>query len=541
MKPWRKSVAAVALAAASATAGFFGFNFVQDVQFARAEQKVEATREQLSKVEDLATVFRHVGKAVSPSVVNIQVHKTVKGGPAARGFDPDMLRRFFPDRDGDGEPDLPDGFGNGGNGDGSFEQVGTGSGVVMEATGGSGFILTNNHVAGGATSMTVTLADGREIKNGKVLGADPKSDLAVVEIKADRLIPARWGNSDELDQGDWVMAFGSPFGYVGSMTHGIVSALNRQVGIVASGQGYENFIQVDAPINPGNSGGPLVNIHGDVIGINTAIASRSGGFQGVGFAIPSNQAKFVYEALKTKGKVTRGWLGVRISDASAEPDLAKSFGYKGTDGVMVQQTFANTPAYNKLKAGDIVTALNGKSVKNTQELRNLIAATAPNTEVTLSVFRDGRKEDVKLKVGDQPEDVLAAATGEAQKSFTGRRGSKGESNAEALGMKLANPTEEAATRFGVEPGKTGALVTQVNPRSPAAAKGIRPGDLITQVGGKEVANARDAASALAKADVKKGVRLYVTSRDGSRFVFLEAPDSSQDNGDKDAAKDKDNH
>ena len=191
----------------------------------------------------------------------------------------------------------------------------------MEVQGGSGFILTNNHVAGGATELTVTLSDGRVIKGNdvKVLGADAKTDLAVVKIKADHLIPAQWGDSDKLERGDWVMAFGSPFGYVGSMTHGIVSALHRQAGILAAQQGYENFIQVDAPINPGNSGGPLINIHGEVVGINTAIASRSGGFQGIGFAIPSNQAKFVYAGLKDHGKITRGWLGVSISDVATRP------------------------------------------------------------------------------------------------------------------------------------------------------------------------------------------------------------------------------
>src|SRR5205814_1633677 len=183
----------------------------------------------------------------------------------------------------------------------------------------------NNHVAGGASEMTVTLSDGREIKGAKLLGADPKSDLAVVQIKADHLISAKWGDSDTLAKGDWILAFGAPFGYVGSMTHGIVSALNRSnVGILDRQNGYENFIQVDAPINPGNSGGPLVNLKGEVVGINTAIASRSGGFQGIGFAIPSNQAKPIYGILRDKGKVTRGWLGISISDVSKSHELAKS-------------------------------------------------------------------------------------------------------------------------------------------------------------------------------------------------------------------------
>src|SRR5207237_5465642 len=183
-----------------------------------------------------------------------------------------------------GHPDVPPGFG-----ETPEEQIGQGSGVIIEADGSVGYILTNNHVAGGAEELSITLSDGREISKAKVLGTDAKSDLAVVRIEADHLIPAKWGNSDELEQGDIVMAFGSPFGYVGSMSHGIVSALNRQAGLLGQ-YGYENLIQTDAPINPGNSGGPLVDMHGNVIGVNTAIATRSGGLQGIRFAIPANHA-----------------------------------------------------------------------------------------------------------------------------------------------------------------------------------------------------------------------------------------------------------
>src|SRR5580658_2330047 len=291
MKPWRSKAAVALLSAAAVTGGFYGGGtLLEKYQFARAESQVDDNRQDLSNAEDLSTVFRHIGKVIGPSVVNIQVRKEIKNPQD------DTIRKFFHDH---GE-ELPPGFDGGGGGegggdgdDGEQQEVGTGSGVIMEASDGYGYILTNNHVAGGADEMDITLPDGREIKNGKLLGADPKSDLAVVRIQADDLIPAKWGNSDDLEKGDWVLAFGSPFGFVGSMTHGIVSALNREdVGIIP--QGYENFIQVDAPINPGNSGGPLVNIHGEVVGINTAIASRSGGFQGIGFAIPSNQAKVVF-------------------------------------------------------------------------------------------------------------------------------------------------------------------------------------------------------------------------------------------------------
>lgn len=277
MNRMKKSLSVLVLAAIGGGGFMFGTGVVRDAQFAHAQQQVETSRNQLARAEDLASVFRNVGKAVEPSVVNIQVSKTVKGVSRSLPFDDDTLRRFFPDKNGDGEPDLPEGFGGGGDGEGGgggFDRIGTGSGVIMEVNGSEAFILTNNHVAGDADEMTVTLADGRALKNGKVVGADPKTDLAVVKIQADRLIAAKWGDSSKLQKGDWVMAFGSPFGYIGSMTHGIVSALNRDVGILRSTMGYENFIQVDAPINPGNSGGPLVDVQGNVIGINTRSEER---------------------------------------------------------------------------------------------------------------------------------------------------------------------------------------------------------------------------------------------------------------------------
>ncbi len=525
MSPMRKSLTVGMVAGTAAAAVLAGSSLVQNVRFARAKEEVESTREQLATVNDLAKVFRNVGKVVEPSVVNIIVHKSMKtGGKRMLPFDDDMLKRFFPDRDGDGKPDLPEGFGDGGGSEGedggAFEQVGTGSGVIMEVQGGSGFILTNNHVAGGATEMSVTLADGRTIKNAKVLGTDAKTDLAVVKIDADRLIPASWGNSDQLERGDWVMAFGSPFGYVGSMTHGIVSALNRQAGILAEKQGYENFIQVDAPINPGNSGGPLTNLHGEVVGINTAIASRSGGFQGIGFAIPSNQAKFVYSNLKDKGKVVRGWLGVSISDVSRDLPKASSFGYKGEKGVLVEQTFANTPATGKLQAGDIITELGGKSVTNVQDLRNVVASTAPGQDLKMKVFRDGKAEDVTVKIGEQPEDLTLVGGRSTARPSTSS-GNEAEKQSEELGLRLSNVNDALIQKYGLAEVKDGALVTKVTPRSPAAKAGLREGDLITRVGATTVGSADEALAAIGKQDRAKGIRFYVTNAGGSRFIFVE--------------------
>ncbi len=516
MKLFKNPIGTTLLAGALVAGGFFGGNYLlESAQFAHAQQQVEATREQLAQIEDLATVFRHVGKTIEPSVVNIVVEKEVPGMRRALPFDEDTLRRFFPDRDGDGEPDLPPGLDPGGE---SFRQMGNGSGVIMEVENGAAYILTNNHVAGGAEKMLITLNDGRKIENGEVIGTDPKTDLAVIKISVDNVIAAPWGNSDELQKGDWIMAFGSPFGYVGSMTHGIVSALNRDnVGILGQG-GYENFIQVDAPINPGNSGGPLVNIRGQVVGINTAIASRTGGFQGIGFAIPSNQAKMVYTQLRTTGKVTRGWLGVSIRDVSAVPELARSFGFEDRHGVLVEQTFPDTPAYDTLEPGDIITELNGRKINDMQMLRNAIAATPPGEEVTMKVFRNGETLDIKLKVGEQPEDLTSVA----------RRGSRGSSprssaqreTAGKLGITLADITPENIQRYSLGAASEGAVITQVEPRSPAAEQGLRPGDVITRIGNQKITDAATALEALRQADLSKGVRLYVQTRDGARFVFI---------------------
>jgi len=522
MNRFRKSMSVVVLGAVGAAGVMFGNGLVHDVQFARAEAQVQTSREQLQKADDLSTVFRNVGKAVEPSVVKIEVHKTVKNTMhRSLPFGDDMLKKMFPDRDGDGEPDLPPGFEDNGGGDDSFDQIGTGSGVIMEVNGSTAFILTNNHVAGGADEMSVTLSDGRVIKGAKTLGADPKSDLAIVKLEADHLIAAEWGDSSSLQKGDWIMAFGSPFGYVGSMTHGIVSALNRDVGILRERMGYENFIQVDAPINPGNSGGPLVDVHGKVVGINTAIASRSGGFQGIGFAIPSNQAKFVYEQLKTHGKVTRGWLGVAIASVS-EPDISKiaeSMGYNGTTGVLVQQVMEGTPSTGKLQEGDVVTAINGKAIKDVSELRNEVAATPPGKEITLTVFRDKKQQDIKLKLGEQPENMRLGSRG--NKGGGGADDQNADASKNGIGLGLADISDEVRERFGIDANVKGAVVREVEPRSAAAKEGIKPGDVITKVGSQAVSNAKEAREALSKADLTKGVTLYVVGKEASRFVFIQ--------------------
>jgi serine protease Do len=514
MNRLRKSIAALAISSAALGACAGGTALIY-AAVGESPHNV-ATPQQMATANDLSSVFRDVGKVIEPSVVNITVHKTAKGVSSTSNGD---LRRFFrgnPNIE-RGLPNSPDQGNDQGDGqdqdnDGSLDQVGTGSGVIMEVDGSVGYILTNNHVAGDATEIVVTLADGRRISDAKLVGADPKSDLAVIKINADRLVAAKWGDSSTLHRGEWVLAFGSPFGYVGSMTHGIVSALDRSnVGILGA-NGYEDFIQVDAPINPGNSGGPLVNLNGDVVGINTAIASHTGAFSGIGFAIPVNEARFVYASLKDHGNVVRGWLGVSIADIAQQPKVAASFGYKNAKGVLVEATLPSAPAASKLESGDIIESLDGKPVENVVQLRNAVASCAPGTEIKMTVWRENKDLSVTVKLGTQPKDLAAAGHGPAQ----------GESADGAMGMTLSNATDELAQRFNLGDRPEGALVTHVKHGSPADKAGLRPGDLIMRVDDKAVKTSTETTDLLSKVDTKKGVRLYVRGPEGPRFAFIEA-------------------
>ena len=513
MKRFGKSLSTLAVLVGFGAAGWFAYETTLNVKFAHAKEQVELARDSLAKVEDLSAAFRSIGKVVEPAVVNIKATKKVKAA-SLPDIDPELLKRFFP-KDENGQPQIPDNFGEGDN----HDQTGTGSGVIMDTEGGTAFIITNNHVAGGAEKLIVTLADGRVIKNAKVVGVDPKSDLAVIKIEADRVIPAKWGDSDDLQKGDWILAFGSPFDFVGTMTHGIVSALNRSEVHLGGQMSYENFIQVDAPINPGNSGGPLVNLKGEVVGINTAIASRTGAFSGIGLAIPSNQAKSVYSALKQQGRVVRGWLGVGIVDVSNAVDDAASLGFKGTQGIIVTGIMPGTPAAGKLLPSDIIVALAGKPVENITKLRNTIADTKPGTDVAVKIFRDGKEQIVTIKIAEQPEDVAAVASN--GRSIPRRRvPAPDEVVPDKMGATLATITDDLAAKYQLTDVKSGAIVTAISPKSLASRAGLKVGDVITKVDKQDIANAAEAREAIAKADVAKGVRLFVTDKEGTRFLFL---------------------
>lgn len=529
MKPVRQLITFAAIGAIGAATWGVGTSLVKDVQFARAEAAVNDARAALSTSNDMSNVYKQVNHAMENSVVHITVSKTVaarprinipdlfRGQPDDGGDDnapPEPFRRRGPrvqpqDPNDDAVPD-------------ELKESATGSGVIMDVASGEGFIVTNNHVVADANDVTVTLADGRRIKNATVVGTDPKTDVAVIKITADRLIAAKWGDSDTLEKGDVIVAFGSPLGFVGSMSHGIVSALNRDhVNILRSGSAgnfaYENFIQVDAAINPGNSGGPLVNTRGEVVGINTAIASTTGSFAGIGFAIPSNQAKLVYESLKASGKVVRGYLGVGISEINSEDPriqpMLEQAKFKGENGIVVFQVQSGSPALNILRPGDIITELNGQKLKNLTEFRNKVAAMAPGTKVQLKVWRDEKDQTVEITLGTQPEGPLAAA---------------GKSNSApaapqqmvSLGLTLVTPTSDDLTAAGLPGDAQGALIKQVRPNSIAARMGLRPGDLIIRIGSTAVKSADDAKNALAKVDANKGSSVEVLDQEGQRLAFI---------------------
>lgn len=461
---------------------------------ARDTEKRIAPNEAIRYADALSVAFENAADAVRPSVVTIKAvkhfkpaqhfedgHGQMQSVPDGFPFNDDLLRRFF----GRGAPqELP-------------PQQGVGSGVIVS---GDGNILTNNHVVDGADEVTVTLSDGREIP-AKVVGADPMSDLAVVRVDAEDLPAAELGDSDSLRIGEWVVAAGNPFGLRDTVTAGIISATGRSNVRIAE---YEDFIQTDAAINPGNSGGPLVDLHGRVIGVNTAIATRSGGNAGVGFAIPINMAKSIMKSLIDNGKVVRGWMGVAIQPL--DEAMAKSFGYDSTEGALIGDVLPDSPAEDAgLKTGDIVVKFGDTDIHDMQQLRNVAAATEPGTTVRIKVIRDGKPLTVKLKVAQRDAQVAMGSESPA---------------ASEIGLNVANPSSQEARSLGVEADAKGVVVTRVDPNGLAYEAGIRPGDLILSVQGELVRSAADLQQELRKHDLKSGVRLSVQSGEARRFILL---------------------
>jgi serine protease Do len=459
------------------------------VELSAAEGKLEPLPAIPPEVNQISEACRAVAKRVKPAVVAVGVSQTVREPAAPFGPD-DFFRRFF------GEPDE-----NGREGPmRRFQRQGLGSGVIIDA---DGYILTNNHVVAEADEIMVHLADGREFK-AKVIGTDPPTDIAVIQIKAERLPVAQLGNSDKVEVGDLVLAIGSPFGLEQTVTFGIISATGRGgVGITD----YENFLQTDAAINPGNSGGPLVDMRGQVIGINTAIASRSGGYMGVGFSVPANLASEVMKRIRETGKVVRGWLGVGIQRLT--PELAESLKLKTEEGVLISQVFEGGPAAKAgLKAGDVVLEYNGKPVKASYDLQSAVAWTKPGTQGTLAVLRDGKRMTLKVEVEERPSQPALAR---AEKG--------GPTEFKDLGIQVSNLTPAEAKRYGYARDQ-GVLIADVDPGSLAAAGGLRRGMLILEVARQKVASVAEFRAAMKKADLAKGIPFLVRAGDRETFIVL---------------------
>ncbi|MGD9163449.1 MAG: DegQ family serine endoprotease [Chromatiales bacterium] len=457
----------------------------------------------IENLRQTGKAFASVAQKVSPSVVYIQVESIRESAPAREfsspfgfgtPFDDELFRRFFGER----FPGVP-----------RQQQprrqrtVGQGSGFVFSH--GTGFfakktyILTNNHVVQDADRIRVKFKDGREF-SAQVKGTDPKSDIAVLEIEKTEVPALALGDSSRLDVGEWVLAIGNPFGLSHTMTAGIVSAKGRtSLGI----SDYEDFIQTDAAINPGNSGGPLVNLDGDVVGINTAIFSRSGGYMGVGFAIPINMAKSIANQLLDKGEVRRGFLGIAIQPLT--PELAESFGAERQKGILVAEVSEDSPADKAgLKQGDLIVKLAGRDVVDVGDFRNRISLTPPGSKVDLEIIRNGSSRTVGVTVGELSEQQIADSSTKTT---------------EDLGITVQTLNSELAKSLGINITQ-GVVVTNVTPGSISAMAGVDPGTVITQVDRKAVRSAAEFEKFVNEASRKRQVLLLLSKEGMSRFVAL---------------------
>ena len=421
--------------------------------------------------------------AVRPAVVNISITKTVKTQGGANPFlDDPLFRRFFGD-----QFKMPK----------ERKSANLGSGVIVDPT---GYILTANHVIQGADEIKVTLSDKREFK-GKIVGSDAMTDIGIIKIDAESLPTIKWGDSDTLRVGETVLAIGSPYGLSQTVTMGIVSAVGRaNVGIAD----YEDFIQTDAAINPGNSGGALVNVKGELVGINTAIFSTSGGYQGIGFAVPTNMAKTVMESLITKGKVTRGWLGVTIQ--SLTPDLAKQFNLKEEKGVLVGDVVEGGPAEKAgLQRGDVIVEFEGKKIEEPTQLRNMVANTPPNKEISLKIIRENTTEIKKATISELPADM--------QKS------SKAEYNNLLNGVSVQELTPEMSGKLRLPKKLKGVIVSDVDEDSPAAMM-LLQGDVIQEINRQKITNVVEYEKVVSRIKPGSDILLLVFRGGSSLFITL---------------------
>jgi serine protease Do len=429
--------------------------------------------------------FAELAKRVGPSVVNVsttQVRRMAQGAPSPFGpGDPrnDLLERFFGGR----IPRAP-----------QPRQNGVGSGFIIDS---DGTVLTNYHVVGEAEKISVTLSDGKRY-DAKVIGKDQKTDIAVVKIDAGRDLPAvTLGDSDRLEVGEWVVAIGNPFGLDHTVTSGIVSAKGRQIGAGP----YDNFIQTDASINPGNSGGPLINLRGEVVGINTAIFSQSGGNIGIGFAIPTNSVKDLLPQLKDKGRVVRGYLGTTVQKIT--PEIANSLGVKESGGALVADVVKGSPAEKAgIKTGDVIIEFDRKEIKDSSDLPPVVARVKPGTTVQLKVLREGKQVSLPLTVGELKDNEIVASSPDND-----------------MGLTVQPVTPDIAQSLGLERAE-GLVVASVKPGSAAEEAGLRSGDVITQINRRPVKSLAEYNREIARNEKGKAVLFLVRRGQSSLFLAL---------------------
>ena len=442
-----------------------------------------------SSAERVSKDFTRVAKEAIPAVVSIksEIHASNEK-QGMENFPDDFFNFFF------GEPKMP-GF--------KFQQpepqprFSQGSGVIVSA---EGLVITNNHVIADADKITVQLNDGRELE-GKVIGKDPNSDIAVLKIEAKNLPYLELGDSSTLEVGEWVIAIGNPLGLHATLTVGVVSAKGRSNLSIAN---YEDFIQTDAAINRGNSGGALMDLQGQVIGINTAIASNTGGYMGIGFAIPSNVVKEVMSQIIEKGTVTRGYMGVTLQ--AIDSDLAQAFNLPSVEGALINDVSKDSPAQNAgLKQGDIILEYNGKHVDNIGSFRNSISLMRPGTQVNLKIQRNGQIINLPITIGSLPDSkeiVEAESPAEA-----------------AIGFTVEKLTPELSEQLGYQ-NERGVVVSKVNPKSAAALAGIKKGALIIAVDQHPVTTVQEFQDMIKKSEGGRGVLLLLKQGPATRYVFL---------------------
>jgi serine protease Do len=456
----------------------------------------------VSALLSLDKAMETLAARVTPAIVNVAVTSKVKADE--RGEMPEGMGQFF-------GPGSPFGqFGPQMRPQQPQIERGIGSGVIISP---DGYIVTNNHVVDGAVDIRVTMSD-RRVMSAKVIGTDPLTDLAVIKIDGTNLPNVPWGDSTQLHPGQTVLAFGNPLGFRFTVTRGIVSALNRPNPYSGDARKPGQFIQTDAAINQGNSGGPLVNAHGQVIGINTFLVSQNGGFSGMGFAIPTQIVRPTVETLIKDGKVTHGYMGIGIADLT--PENSKFFDMKNANGAVITQVEAGSPGEKGgLKVGDVITGLDGKPVTDAGELQVQVGQKRPGTRIELSVMRDGKSVDV-------PVTLEAMGARDADKSVEAK-----ESGKPRWGVGLGDLSSDVRDQIQAPRDLNGAVVERVLPGSSADNAGLQPGDVIVSVNRKNVSSAADVQKALANVPKGQDALLLVWSNGGNTFRVLHAPDATQ--------------